>query len=207
MARIKFGTDGWRGTIAEDFTFDNVRRCAQGFARYLIDKGEAEKGVVVGHDRRFASEHFAAAVAEVMAAHNIHVYLTQGATPTPVISYSIVAKGAGGGVNITASHNPPLDNGFKVRDRHGAAVDPQGLREIEARIPSADEVKRIPLEEALEKGLVEYFDPAPEYIEHISKLIDVEPIKEAGLLIVHDAMYGTGPGGWRTSWAVKPPGC
>ncbi|RLC80344.1 MAG: phosphoglucomutase/phosphomannomutase family protein [Chloroflexi bacterium] len=192
MARIKFGTDGWRGTIAEDFTFDNVRRCAQGFARYLIDKGEAEKGVVVGHDRRFASEHFAAAVAEVMAAHNIHVYLTQGATPTPVISYSIVAKGAGGGVNITASHNPPLDNGFKVRDRHGAAVDPQGLREIEARIPSADEVKRIPLEEALEKGLVEYFDPAPEYIEHISKLIDVEPIKEAGLLIVHDAMYGNG---------------
>ncbi|HIC93313.1 MAG TPA: phosphoglucomutase/phosphomannomutase family protein, partial [Anaerolineae bacterium] len=155
--RIKFGTDGWRGTIAEDFTFDNVRRCAQGFARYLLDRGEAADGVVVGHDRRFASEHFAAAAAEVMAAHGIRVHLTQGATPTPVISYSVVALGAAGAINITASHNPPTDNGFKVRDRHGAAIDPQGLREIEARIPPIEEVKRIPLEEAIERGLVERF--------------------------------------------------
>lgn len=194
MVRIKFGTDGWRGTIAEDFTFDNVRRCAQGFARYLIDRGEAENGVVVGYDRRFASEHFAAAVAEVMAAHGIKVYLTQDATPTPVISYSVVAKGASGAVNITASHNPPTDNGFKVRDRHGAAVDPRGLKEIEARIPPIEEVRRIPLEEAQGRGLVQVFDPAPAYIEHLKDLLDVEPIKRAGLTIIHDAMWGNGAG-------------
>jgi len=191
---IKFGTDGWRGRIAEDYTFDNVRRCAQGFARYLLDKGGAEKGVVVGHDRRFASEHFAAAVAEVMAAHDIHVYLTQGATPTPVISYSVVALKAGGGVNITASHNPPTDNGFKVRDEHGGAIEPHGLKEIEALIPPIEEVKRLPLDEAETRGLVERFDPAPVYIEHLNNLIDVEPIRRAGLLVVHDAMWGNSAG-------------
>ncbi|HID86459.1 MAG TPA: phosphoglucomutase/phosphomannomutase family protein, partial [Anaerolineae bacterium] len=193
-ATIRFGTDGWRGTVAEDFTFDNVRRCAQGFARYLIVRGEARDGVVVGHDRRFASEHFAAAVAEVMAAHEIHVHLVQEATPTPVITYSAVALGTAGAVNITASHNPPTDNGFKVRDRYGAAVDPQGLKEIEARIPPIEEVKRLPLEEAVERGLVERFDPAPIYLEHLKDLIDVEPIRRAGLLVVHDAMWGNGAG-------------
>jgi phosphomannomutase len=191
---IKFGTDGWRGKIAEDYTFDNVRRCAQGFARYLINKGKAEKGVVVGYDRRFASDHFAAAVAEVMAAHDIHVYLTQKATPTPVISYSVVALEAGGAVNITASHNPPTDNGFKVRDEHGAAVDPHGLREIEALIPPIEEVKRFPLGEAEAQGMVERFDPVPAYIAHLRDLIDVEPIKSAGLTIVVDPMWGNGIG-------------
>jgi len=192
--QIEFGTDGWRGKIAEDYTFDNVRRCAQGFARYLLNNGGAEKGVVVGHDRRFASEHFAAAVAEVMAAHDIHVCLTQGATPTPVISYSVVALGVGGAVNITASHNPPWDNGFKVRDEHGAAIAPQDLKEIETLIPPIEEVKCLPLDEAEAKGLVERFDPAPAYIEHLGDLIDVEPIKRAGLLVVHDAMWGNGAG-------------
>jgi phosphomannomutase len=192
--KITFGTDGWRGTIAEDYTFDSVRRCAQGFARYLLDNGSAGKGVVVGYDRRFASEHFAAAVAEVMAAHDIHVHLTQGATPTPVISYSVVALTAGGAVNITASHNPPWDNGFKVRDRYGAAIDPHDLGEIEALIPPIEEVKCLPLDEAEAKGLVERFDPAPAYIEHLRDLIDVEPIKQARLLVVHDAMWGNGAG-------------
>lgn len=190
--KIAFGTDGWRGTIAEDYTFDNVRRCAQGFARYLLDNDNAGKGVVVGYDRRFASEHFAAAVAEVMAAHDIRVHLTQGATPTPVISYSVVALGAGGGVNITASHNPPWDNGFKVRDRYGAAIDPHDLKEIEALIPPIEEVKRLPLDKAEARGLVERFDPAPVYIEHLKDLIDVGPIRRAGLLVVHDAMWGNG---------------
>ncbi len=192
--KITFGTDGWRGKIAEDYTFDNVRRCAQGFARYLLDKGMAEGGVVVGYDRRFVSEHFAEAVAEVMAAHDIHVHLTQGATPTPVISYSVVALEAGGAVNITASHNPPSDNGFKVRDRYGAAIDPHDLKEIEALIPPIEEVKCLPLDEAEAKGLVERFDPVPAYIEHLKDLIDVEPIRRAGLLVVHDAMWGNGAG-------------
>ena len=105
-ARIRFGTDGWRGRIAEDYTFANVRRAAQGFARYLLEEGKAGAWVVVGHDKRFHSENFAAAVAEVLAGNGLRVYLTQGATPTPVISYSVVDKKAAGAVNITASHNP-----------------------------------------------------------------------------------------------------
>src|SRR5574341_1693000 len=135
---IKFGTDGWRGVIAEDYTFANVRRCAQGFAAYLLAKGWAGQSVVVGHDKRFVSEHFAAAAAEVLAANGLRVWLTDGPTPTPVIAYAVVDKKAVGAINITASHNPPTDNGFKVRDPNGGAIDPAGLKEIEARIPVAD---------------------------------------------------------------------
>ncbi|MDT8306954.1 MAG: phosphoglucomutase/phosphomannomutase family protein, partial [Anaerolineae bacterium] len=114
MTDIHFGTDGWRGRIAADYTFDNVRRVAQGFAAYLQRQGLASHGVVIGHDKRFQARDFAIATAEVLAANGIHVWLTEGATPTPTISFSVHNKGAGGGVNITASHNPPEDCGFKV---------------------------------------------------------------------------------------------
>ena len=142
MSDIKFGTDGWRGRIAEDYTFANVRRCAQGFANYLLNKGYQGEWVVVGYDKRFQGEFFAEAVVEVLAANGLHVYLTDRATPTPVISYSVVAKKAVGAVNVTASHNPPQDNGFKVRDQFGGAIAPAGLKDIESRIPdSTDGVK------------------------------------------------------------------
>ncbi len=195
MSDIKFGTDGWRGKIAEDYTFANVRRCAQGFAEYLKKHEGAGKRVVVGHDRRFASEDFAAAAAEVLAGNGFHVLLTDGPTPTPVISYSVVAYDAVGAVNITASHNPPSDNGFKVRDRHGGAVDPDGLREIEAAIPpDPKDVKRIPLQEGLKSGAIEYFDAAPRYVEHLKDLVDLEKLRNAGLKIVLDPMWGNGIG-------------
>jgi phosphomannomutase len=93
---IKFGTDGWRGVIAEDYTFDNVRRCAQGFANYLLAKGRKGEWVIVGHDKRFGSENFAGAAAEVLAGNGLKVYLTDGATPTPVIAYAVVDKKAAG---------------------------------------------------------------------------------------------------------------
>jgi len=112
---IKFGTDGWRGIIAEDFTFDNVRVCAQAVADYLLERGIAARGLLVGYDTRFASEDFAAAVAEVVAANGIKVYLNPGPAPTPVISYAIVAKEAAGAVIITASHNPAAWNGFRYK--------------------------------------------------------------------------------------------
>jgi len=144
--KIGFGTDGWRGVIAEDYTFDNVRRAAQGFASYLLEQNKRGQWVVVGHDKRFASEHFAAAAAQVLAGNGLNVYLTDGATPTPVIAFAVVDKKACGAVNITASHNPPSDNGFKVRDEHGSAIDPEGLKRIEALIPdSVEEVKHIEL--------------------------------------------------------------
>lgn len=192
---ISFGTDGWRGRIAEDYTFESLRRAAQGFATYLLSEKLADKGVVVGYDKRFHSENFAAAVAEVLAGNGIHTLLTQAATPTPVISYAVVANKAAAAVNITASHNPPTDNGFKVRDEHGGAIPPEGLKEIEAAIPSSPEgVKSLALEEAQKRGLVEFFDAAPDYVEHLKDLIDLQPLKDAGLTVLVDPMWGNGAG-------------
>jgi alpha-D-glucose phosphate-specific phosphoglucomutase len=192
---IKFGTDGWRGVIAEDYTFDNVRRCAQGFASYLLEKGKKDEWVVVGHDKRFGSEDFAAAVAEVLAGNGMKVHLTDGATPTPVIAFSVVNKKACGAVNITASHNPPSDNGFKVRDENGGAIDPEGLLKIEALIPdSVASVLRMPITKGEAEGKIIKFDPSTPYIEHINKLIDLQPIKDAGLTVMVDTMWGNGAG-------------
>jgi phosphomannomutase len=194
VADIHFGTDGWRARIAEDYTFENVRRAAQGFANYLADQGQEGSTVVVGYDKRFAAEYFGAAAAEVMAGNGFHIWLTDTATPTPVVSYSIVERGAVGAINITASHNPPWDCGFKVRDENGAAIAPQGLREIEEAIPSIEGVQRMDLEDARRQGLVDIWDPAPAYIEHINNLVDIERIKEAGLEILVEPMWGNGIG-------------
>ncbi len=196
--KIKFGTDGWRAYIAEDYTFENCRRCAQGFANYHLKHDNLGRSIVVGYDKRFHSENFAAAVAEVLAGNGMKVFLTDQATPTPVISYAVVDKKAVGAVNITASHNPPTDNGFKVRDATGGAIDPDGLLEIEAAIPDdVADVKRMPLDQALAAGKVEYFDASINYIEHLKDLIDLEPIRKAGLKIVVDPMWGNGAG-WFT---------
>jgi phosphomannomutase len=193
--KIRFGTDGWRGRIAEDYTFGNVRRCAQGFAAYLLDRGFKGESVVVGYDKRFHSENFASACAEVLAANGMRVYLTDGPTPTPVISYSVVARQSVGAINITASHNPPTDNGFKVRDQHGGAIDPDGLKDIESQIPDQeDDVKRIPLKQGLDDGSIEFFDASPAYIEQIHQLIDLQPIKDAGFSVLVDPMWGNGAG-------------
>ena len=197
--KILFGTDGWRGVIADDYTFDNVRRAAQGFASYLLEKGWQGQWVVVGHDKRFDSEYFAAAAAEVLAGNGMNVYLTDGATPTPVIAYAVVNKKACGAVNITASHNPGTDNGFKVRDPNGGAIDPDGLKKIEALIPdSVDIVKRILIKDAVRDGKVVMFDASEAYTEHIKKLVDMQPIKDAGFTVVVDAMWGNGAG-WFTN--------
>ena len=193
-AVIRFGTDGWRGAIAEDYTFANLRRCAQGFAEYLLAQGRQGQPVVVGYDRRFASEHFAAAASEVLAANGLRVWLTDGPTPTPVISYAVVDKQAAGAVNITASHNPPSDNGFKVRDPNGGAIDPEGLLDIEARIPGEAGVKRLPLAQGLAEGKIAKFDASIAYIEHLHDLIDLEPLKAAGFSVLVEPMWGNGAG-------------
>lgn len=193
---IKFGTDGWRGVIAEDYTFDNVRRAAQGFASYLLEKGKQGQWVVVGYDKRFSSEFFGAAAAEVLAGNGFKVWLTDGATPTPVIAYAVVDKKACGAVNITASHNPSTDNGFKVRDENGGAIDPDGLKKIEASIPdSVEKVRREDLVKAVEAGHIVKFDAAAAYLAHIQKLVDLQKIKDAGFTVMVDSMWGNG-GGW-----------
>ncbi|MDX1415727.1 MAG: phosphoglucomutase/phosphomannomutase family protein [Candidatus Promineifilaceae bacterium] len=194
MTIIRFGTDGWRARIADDYTFTNVRRCAQGFSEFLKREGRASNGVVVGYDQRFLAEEFAAVTAEVLAANNIHVWLTERNTPTPVISYAVVDKKAGGAVNITASHNPPADCGFKVRDPLGGAIPPSDLKRIESFIPDNMEISRISLDDAMSDGLITKFNPAPAYITQLNRLIDVTPIKQAGLDVLVDCMWGNSAG-------------
>lgn len=193
--KIKFGTDGWRAGIADDYTFVNVRRCTQGFAEYLLRKGYKGRWVVVGYDMRFLGEDFAISVAEVLAGNGLSVYLTDEATPTPVISYAVVDKNACGAVNVTASHNPPTDNGFKVRDENGGAIDPEGLKEIESLIPDLEDLaKKIAYKDAIAQGKVVRFDASEGYIRQVKRLIDLGPIKEAGLKILVDPMWGNGAG-------------
>jgi phosphomannomutase len=195
VEKIHFGTDGWRGRIAEDYTFANIRRCTQGFADYLLGKGAKDEWVIVGYDQRFHSENFATAVAEVLAANGLRALVTDKATPTPAVSFSVVNKNAVGAVNITASHNPPTDNGFKVRDEHGGAIDPAGLLEIEKRIPDEiEKVHRISLDDGLDQGKIQYFNPDPAYTEQLNRLIDFQKIKNAGLHILVEPMWGNGIG-------------
>ncbi|RJQ40600.1 MAG: phosphoglucomutase/phosphomannomutase family protein [Anaerolineaceae bacterium] len=195
VPKIKFGTDGWRGTIADTYTFESVRRCAAGFSSYQKRHSPTGSWIVVGYDKRFLSEEFAIATAEVLCGNGFRVYLTQEPTPTPVISYSVIDKKAVAAVNITASHNPPVDNGFKVRDHNGGAIDPAGLIEIETLIPDDPaQIKTISYQSAEKDGYLVRFDAAPNYIEHVKKLVDIDGIRNAGFKILVDAMWGNGAG-------------
>jgi phosphomannomutase len=161
----------------------------------LLETEGTSRPVIVGYDTRFASEHFAAAAAEVLAGNGLRVLLTHGATPTPAISYSVKHHQAAGAVNITASHNPPDDNGFKVRNRFGGAIDPAGLKRIEALIPADGEgLPRLPFAQALSKGAIQIFDAAPPYIEQLQRMVDLEPLRAAPLTMVVDTMWGNGAG-------------
>ncbi len=192
--QIKFGTDGWRGIIAEDYTFENVRRCAHGMAQYLIATKQTTRGLVIGYDTRFEAELFAQAVAEVIAAHGIKVYLVDRPTPTPVISYAILAQNAHGAVNLTSSHNPPIWGGFKVRADYAGAIAPEGLKQIEARVPPPEAIKRIAFKDAQAQGLIEIFDPKPAFLTQLAKLVNIEPLRQAGLTVAVDSMWGAGMG-------------
>lgn len=192
---IHFGTDGWRGKIAANYTFDNVKRCTQGFSSYLLSMGYSSEPVVVGYDMRFLSEQFALSAAEVLIGNGFKVFLTNQATPTPVIAFSIINKQAVGGINITASHNPPWDNGFKVRNEFGGAIDPVGLKKIEELIPNTiNDILSKPANKGMAQGEIITFDPAPDYIKHLTTLVDINRIRNAGLRVLVDPMWGNGVG-------------
>lgn len=194
---IKFGTDGWRGIIAQDFTFDNVRACAQAVADYIKQVGLTDRGLIIGYDTRFASEDFASAAAEVAAGNGIKVYLCPKATPTPVVSYGILAKKAGGAIIITASHNPAMWNGFKYKNEEGSSASPEVTAEIEKRIShiqTTGKINRLPLSEALDQGTVQYLDLAPIYVKQLARLIDLNRLRQARLKVIVDPMYGAGAG-------------
>jgi len=194
---IKFGTDGWRAVIAEDFTFANLRACAQGVADYLKQADLAKRGLVIGYDTRFASEDFAAAAAEVIASNKIKVHLCSKAAPTPVISYAVTATGSIGGIIITASHNPGRWNGFKYKDEAGASAPSEVAAEIEKNaneVLSTGTVNRIPLAEGLNSGLITYLDPDPAYFKQMERLVNLEAIRRSNLKVIADSMYGAGIG-------------
>ncbi|HYM16317.1 MAG TPA: phosphoglucomutase/phosphomannomutase family protein [Dehalococcoidia bacterium] len=193
---IKFGTDGWRAVIGEDYTFDNVRACAASVALYLQQHGLAGRGLVIGYDARYASEDFADAVAEVVAAAGIRVAISDRLCPTPVVSYSILDRKAGGGVVITASHNPWRWNGFKYKPDYGGSAAPEIVAELEEPLASlaGRAIPRTPIAEARASGMVTAFDARTPYLAALGRLIDLERVRAAGLKVAYDAMYGTGAG-------------
>jgi phosphomannomutase len=193
---IKFGTDGWRARVADEYTFENVRRCADGVARYVVDRGEQAKGVVIAYDRRFASEHFAAATAEVLLAHDIPVAISSTGVPTQMSSFEVVQRGAAAGVVITASHNPWTDNGFKIKAPTGAAAGADILAVVEAGIAAnaGRAIDRRPFAEAEAAGLVEWFDPFDGYEQFVRRTIDLDALKGADASILVEPLYGVGSG-------------
>lgn len=197
---IKFGTDGWRAVISDTFTFGNLRLVAQAVADYVRNEGGGghDPEVVIGFDTRFLSDRYAVEVARVMAGNGIIAWLTRSDAPTPAISYSVVDKGAAAGIMITASHNPPRYNGFKLKGAFGGAASPHQARRIEHYLEEAEAQARGPnimeYQRALDQGLIRRFDPLWAYYSHLGTLVDLDVISSGELRVVADAMYGSGRG-------------
>jgi phosphomannomutase len=187
MQPIKFGTDGWRGIIAEDYTFQNVRRAAAAIANYVLKNEDSSRGVAVGYDTRFGSRMFAQATAEVLASAGINVQLADDYTPTPALSFGVKHLRAAGGVMITSSHNPFNWNGVKYKASYGGSGRPAIMQAIEAELDR-------PLPKASKAGSITATDFKQPYIEAIKKFADLDKISAAGFKFLIDSMYGAGRG-------------
>lgn len=187
---IKFGTDGWRAIISEDFTFDNVKIVSQAIADHF--KGEGVK-FVVGYDWRFLSEKYAELVTEVLSANGIKVFLSDKPCPTPLVSMAIKKRKLSGGVMISASHNPPDYNGIKIKASYASTADAGITKSVESFI-GKNEVKSLPLKEGLSSGTVEMADLKSDYIQFISSYIDKDVLKKSKLKVLVDCMHGVGDG-------------
>ncbi len=196
MTEIRFGTDGWRAIIAEDFTFANVRAVARAVVAMLREDGTAGRGLVVGYDTRFSSDRFAQAVAEVAAAEGVHVTLGTSFAPTPAVSLGVIERRAAGGVVITSSHNPAEWNGFKYKPDYGGSASPEVVARIEQGTPrwQAAPVPTVPLDEARRRGLIESADLCEAYLRALTRQVDADAIRDAGLRVALDSMYGAGQG-------------
>lgn len=191
---IRFGTGGWRAVIGKGFTSFNIKRVAHAISRYLVKKGLKERGIVVGYDNRFLSEESAKMVAEVLTGNNIKVYLTRSAIPTPLVTFTVLKKKAGGGVIITASHNPPEYNGIKFETSDGLPAPVEITNEIERIANEVDPftVPWFPFKVAVEKGYIILEDFRGEYLDYLERKIDIEEIKKQHLKVCFDTMYGSG---------------
>lgn len=184
---VKFGTDGWRGIIADDFTYANVRVAAAAIAHYVLEHEVASNGVCVGYDTRFGSHSFAKIVAEVLASAGIPVALASGITPTPALSYAVRERGAAGGVMITSSHNPAEWNGVKYKASYGGSGKPSIIASIESYLYQ-------PLPISAERAAISEVDFLPDYIAAIERFVDLEAIRASGYRFLIDCMYGAGHG-------------
>jgi phosphomannomutase len=187
---IKFGTDGWRGIVADDFTFANLRLVAQGVADYLKSKGP-EPLAVVGYDCRFGAEAFSDEVAAIFAGNGIRTLIFDRPSPTQVASWTVIDRKATGAVAITASHNPYMFNGVKYKPETGSSAPTEVIRELEERIAglTADSVRR-----GEREPLVEVYDPMPSYVAQVGRMVDLDALRGADLKVLHECMYGSGYG-------------
>jgi phosphomannomutase len=191
---VTFGTGGWRAIIGEGFTMHNVRRLSQALANAITRRGEEKRGVIIGFDRRFLSHQAAEASAEVFAGNNIYTILLSEDAPTPLITYATASRGSAYGLAFTASHNPPEWNGLKVFRGDGSLLLDNETRQIEAETNALtpQDVIKLELELALEAGIVQRHDFTNAYVDAVEKLIDLEAIRNAGLKVIVDPMYGVG---------------
>ncbi|MCH8799790.1 MAG: phosphoglucomutase/phosphomannomutase family protein [Chloroflexi bacterium] len=194
LTDIRFGTDGWRALIADEFTFENVARCAQGLCAYLKDMGAAHRGLVVGYDTRFLSPEFAETVAAVCSAQGIKVFLADKPAPTPALSYNVLHLQAAGAVIITASHNPSQWNGFKFKPEYAGSATQEITDRLERSIAQAVTAPAYNAAEGRGNGLIVDLEPSRPYLERIASLVDLDAIRSAGLDVVVDSMYGAGGG-------------
>ena len=197
-AEIQFGTDGWRGLIADNFTFENVAKVAQATANYFKKQKKIRRGIVIGYDARFLSREFAEKTAEIMGNAGIHVKLANSIVTTPMVSLAVKKFGAAGAVIITASHNPAQYNGFKIRGDFAGPAHPEQIAVVEKELQKVlrQKVRRPgkPLSALLNEGKVEYVDLGKLYVDDIKNKVDLEAINRSGLRILYDAMYGAGQG-------------
>lgn len=201
MTQIKFGTDGWRAVIAEDFTFNNVARVAQAAADYWKSETQNPKApifgrklkLIVGYDRRFFSDRFAQISAEVLAGNDFQVVLTPEPSPTPSISFAVKNLNAVSGVMITASHNPPIFNGFKLKSYYGGSSSGDECKAVESLLDK-NPVRSITLKDAIEAGKITIEDLRPAHFAALKKLVDFKLIAKSKLRFAHEALYGVGAG-------------
>ncbi len=198
-ANIRFGTDGWRGIIAADFTYDSVRTCAQAIATYVLRAAnKTMPSLVLGYDTRFQAEGFASAVAEVLTANRVRVHLCTEPTPTPAIAYATANLDTDGAVIVTASHNPAEWSGIKFKSASGGSASPEVVARIELNLSAIAagrrKVKQMPLAEAIDAGLVTVAPAREMYLQRLAELVDLDAIRAAGLTVAVDSMYGAGSG-------------
>jgi len=191
LTRIKFGTDGWRGVIAEDFTFENVRRVAQATADYWNSLVGANKAAIVGYDNRFLSETYAKLVCEVLAANGIKALYPPLAVPTPAVTFAVRDRKLCGAVMITASHNPPQFNGYKLKAHYAGPADPEICAQVEGRVDRSP-IRTVGFDDGVKNGNIEIYDPRAAHVAAVKKIINLKKIRGAKLKVVVDSMYGCG---------------